>query len=89
MRTTYYAEGERFMESELGLEEVDQPILILHGDDDNLAPIGIGRWLAGHAKNARLQVIKGGSHMIPITHVTELADSIHDFDAERVSMDPR
>jgi non-heme chloroperoxidase len=89
MRTTYYAEGERFMESELGLEEVDQPILILHGDDDKLAPIGIGRWLARHAKRARLGVIKGGSHMIPITHATELSDSIHAFDAGQISMDPQ
>jgi pimeloyl-ACP methyl ester carboxylesterase len=88
MRRTYYAEGERFMESELGIEEVDQAILILHGDDDKLAPLGIGRWLAGHAKHATLEVIKGGSHMIPITHVAELADSIHTFDTGQTSMGP-
>jgi non-heme chloroperoxidase len=82
MRTTYYAEGERFMESELGIEEVDLPILVIHGDDDNLAPLAIGEWLARHARQSTLQVIEGGSHMLPITHAPLLADSIHAFASE-------
>ncbi len=89
MRATYYAEGERFMESELDIEEVDQPILLLHGDNDKLAPLAIGRWLAGHAKHSKLQVIKDGSHMIPITHAFELADSIQEFVDGQVWMDPQ
>lgn len=86
MRTTYYAEGERFMESELGIEELDLPILLLHGDDDRLAPLGIGQWLERHAKHARLRVIEQGSHMIPITHANELAESIDTFEDERLSV---
>jgi 2-hydroxymuconate-semialdehyde hydrolase len=87
MRTTYYAEGERFMESELGIEEVDQSILLLHGDDDQLAPLAIGEWLARHAKHSKLMAIEDGSHMIPITHASQLADSIHEFVAGQIAMD--
>jgi pimeloyl-ACP methyl ester carboxylesterase len=87
MRTTYYAEGERFMESELGIEEVDQSILLLHGDDDQLAPLAIGEWLARHAKHTKLIAIEDGSHMIPITHASQLADSIHEFVAGQIAMD--
>ena len=87
MRTTYYAEGERFMESDLDIESLDQPILLLHGDDDRLAPLAIGQWLAHHAKRSKLQTIKAGSHMIPITHAAELADSIQEFVAGQIAMD--
>lgn len=87
MRVTYYAEGERFMESELGIEELEQPILLLHGNDDRLAPLAIGEWLARHARHSKLQVIEAGSHMIPITHASELANSIQDFVAGRIAMD--
>ena len=87
MRSTYYAEGERFMESELGIEEVEQPILLLHGDDDRLAPVAIGQWLSRHAKHSKLAVIEDGSHMIPITHAAELAESIQEFVAGQIAMD--
>lgn len=79
MRTTYYAEGERFMESELGIEQLDLPILLIHGDDDRLAPLAIGEWLERHAKRARLRVVHQGSHMLPITHNELLADTIDAF----------
>lgn len=84
MRTTYYAEGERFMESDLGIEEIELPIFLIHGDDDRLAPLAIGEWLLEHAQHARLRVVEQGSHMIPITHAPLLADSIDAFAAGRI-----
>ena len=84
MRTTYYAEGERFQESELGIEELDLPILLLHGGDDNLAPLAIGEWLVRNAKHGTLEVIEGGSHMIPITHASQLATRIQAFVVARI-----
>lgn len=89
MRRTYYAEGERFLESELGIEEVEQPILLLHGDDDRLAPVAIGFWLANHAQRARLQVIPQGSHMLPVTHAELLAKNIEAFAAGRIEITER
>jgi pimeloyl-ACP methyl ester carboxylesterase len=55
------------------------PLLVLHGDDDRLAPVSIGRELARRAPNARLEVVPGGSHMLPVTHAEWLADQIADF----------
>ncbi len=75
------------MESGLGIEELDLPILLLHGDDDNLAPLAIGEWLTRHAKHSKLEVIEAGSHMIPITHASQLANSIQAFVAGRITMD--
>ena len=50
--------------------------VIVHGDDDRLAPIAIGRELARGAPQAKLVVVEGGSHMLPVTHAPKLADEI-------------
>jgi pimeloyl-ACP methyl ester carboxylesterase len=58
---------------------VAQPILLLHGDDDRLAPLALGQWIESHARHADLEVVQGGSHMLPITHTELVADRIADF----------
>jgi pimeloyl-ACP methyl ester carboxylesterase len=60
-------------------DRVEIPTLILHGDDDRLAPIAIGRYLHSVIPGSELVEIAGGSHMIPITHASELADRIAAF----------
>jgi pimeloyl-ACP methyl ester carboxylesterase len=57
------------------------PVLILHGDDDRLAPIAIGRYLHSIIPASELVEISGGSHMLPVTHAAELADRIAAFSA--------
>ena len=52
------------------------PILVIHGDDDRLVPIEIGRELERRAPNAELVVVPGGSHALPVTHPELLADEI-------------
>jgi pimeloyl-ACP methyl ester carboxylesterase len=61
---------------DLGLEELSQPLLLIHGDDDRLAPLAIAEWLHRHAPGSELIVVEGGSHMLPITHADLLADRI-------------
>jgi pimeloyl-ACP methyl ester carboxylesterase len=58
---------------------VGVPILLIHGNDDRLAPLSIGQWIKSHARNARLVVVEGGSHMLPLTHTEMLADRIAGF----------
>jgi pimeloyl-ACP methyl ester carboxylesterase len=58
---------------------VGQPILLLHGDDDRLAPLSNSQWIESHARNADLEVVAGGSHMLPITHTELVADRIAAF----------
>jgi pimeloyl-ACP methyl ester carboxylesterase len=39
-------------------------------------PVAVGRELARRAPNARLVLVPGGSHMLPVTHAELLADEI-------------
>jgi pimeloyl-ACP methyl ester carboxylesterase len=52
------------------------PVVVVHGDDDRLVPVEVGQELARRAPNARLVLVPGGSHMLPITHAGLLADEI-------------
>ncbi len=55
---------------------LEVPVLVVHGDDDRLAPVAIGRELARRAPAGRLVEVPGGSHMLPITHAELLAREI-------------
>lgn len=68
-------------EGEFPVGNVKAPILLIHGDDDRLAPLAIGEWLHAHAPGSELVVIEDGSHMLPVTHTRELADRIAAFSA--------
>jgi 2-hydroxymuconate-semialdehyde hydrolase len=53
-----------------------RPVLVIHGDDDRLVPVAVGRELARRAPTSRLVLVPGGSHMLPITHAALLADEV-------------
>lgn len=55
------------------------PTLLLHGDDDRLAPIGISRYLVSRIPDATLVEFSGASHMLPVTHAGAVADAIAAF----------
>ena len=57
------------------------PILIVQGEDDRLVPVAIARELHRLAPQSELQVVPGGSHMLPVTHAAWLADAIVGFEA--------
>jgi pimeloyl-ACP methyl ester carboxylesterase len=61
--------------------ELELPILVIHGDDDRLASVEMGRALARNNPRAELVEVPGGSHMLPITHATLLADRVAAFSA--------
>ncbi len=51
------------------LKKFDVPTLILHGDDDQIVPIGASAMLSSKIiKNARLEVYKGAPHGMCSTH---------------------
>ncbi len=60
-------------------DKVQHPTLLLHGDDDRLATVGIGRYLATQIPDATLIEFTKGSHMLPITHAAEVAERIVAF----------
>jgi pimeloyl-ACP methyl ester carboxylesterase len=59
--------------------DIEVPTLLLHGDDDRLAPIGISRYLVTQIPGAELIETPGGSHMLPVLQAPALADAIERF----------
>ncbi|MGI9325746.1 MAG: alpha/beta fold hydrolase [Pseudomonadales bacterium] len=58
---------------------IQQPTLIVHGEDDQLAPVAIGRYLAKAIPAAVYEEMPGASHMLPITHASQLSEQIAAF----------
>ncbi len=81
-RDTYRLEGADFGGKSWNTQALERPILVIHGDDDRLVPIAVGRALHDGARRSELMVVEGGSHMLPITHADLLADRIAAFVAE-------
>ena len=55
------------------LKKFDVPTLILHGDDDQIVPVGASAMLASKLiQNAQLQIYQGGSHGVCSTHKDEV-----------------
>lgn len=55
------------------LKKFDRPTLILHGDDDQIVPIGSSALLAVKLiKNAQLKIYKGAPHGMCSTHKNQI-----------------
>lgn len=65
--------------AEFDLSRIRVPTLLLHGDDDRLAPVGISRYLVSRLDGARLVEYPGASHMLPVTHAEAIAKEIVAF----------
>jgi non-heme chloroperoxidase len=75
-----------FSETDLNedLEKIDVPTLIIHGDDDQIVPIGASALLSSKIiKDATLKVYKGGAHGICTTEKDRVnADLLAFIEAE-------
>jgi non-heme chloroperoxidase len=62
------------------LKQFDVPTLVLHGDDDQIVPIGASAMLSSKLiKNATLKVYKGASHGLCSTHKDQVNADLLDF----------
>jgi poly(3-hydroxyoctanoate) depolymerase len=52
---------------------LQQPTLVLSGDDDPIVPLANGRILAACIPNARLHVMRRGGHLFPLENPAEVA----------------
>ena len=71
-----------FSETDLteDLKKMDVPTLILHGDDDQIVPIGASAMLSSKiVKNAALKVYKGAPHGMCTTHKDQVNEDLLDF----------
>ena len=62
------------------LPEIDVPILVLHGDADQVLPLDkTSQRLPGLIKDVQLTVVEGGPHAIPWTHAGQVNTALLDF----------
>lgn len=81
-RHTWRQEGRHFRFDGPDPSPIERPILLLHGDDDRIAPLVIAQGIASRAPDARLVSFPGGSHALPATHPGWVAGHIAAFAAE-------
>ncbi|KAJ5995798.1 non-heme chloroperoxidase [Penicillium waksmanii] len=85
MRTSFraaYDSIKDFSETDFtkDLKSIDIPVLVLHGDDDQIVPIGAaGLKLAKLPPQGKLQIYPGGSHAIHNVSVDEVNKDLLDF----------
>jgi non-heme chloroperoxidase len=62
------------------LPKIDVPMLILHGDADQVLPLDkTAKRLPGLIKDMQLTVVEGGPHAIPWTHAGQVNTALLDF----------
>ena len=62
------------------LKKIDVPTLILHGDDDQIVPIGASAMLSSKiVQGATLKVYPGAPHGLPSTHKDRLNEDLLAF----------
>ena len=62
------------------LPKIDVPMLVLHGDADQVLPLDkTSKRLPGLIKDMHLVVIEGGPHAIPWTHASQVNTALLDF----------
>jgi poly(3-hydroxyoctanoate) depolymerase len=64
------------------LHSLEQPTLVLAGDDDPLVPVANGHILARLIPNARIVVVRGGGHLFLMQLAPQMADVVADFITE-------
>ena len=55
------------------LQRIHVPVLLLWGDADPISPVSVGETLARLLPDARLHVVKGGTHDLVVEHTAEIA----------------
>ncbi len=62
------------------LRKIDIPVLVAHGDDDQIVPIGASALLSSKLlKNATLKIYRGGCHGFAATNAEELNADLYAF----------
>lgn len=62
------------------LPKIDVPVLVIHGDDDQVLPISkTSERLRGIVEGLEVVVIEGGPHAVPWTHADEVNSSLVKF----------
>ena len=58
---------------------IRQPVFLIHGEYDTLAPVAAAHWLHEHLPQARLAVVQGSAHAPFLSHRQEFEKLLLDF----------
>ena len=58
------------------VEEVQPSVALYHGDADNVAPVGMGRYMSTHLPHASLRVFPGEGHQLIWQHWEEIVGDL-------------
>jgi non-heme chloroperoxidase len=83
VRDTQRAETQALDVSVLRPEEIQRPVLLIHGTDDRIVPLAVAEDLSKRIQGSELVRIDDGSHMLPITDTAKLSRRIAAFAAGR------
>lgn len=61
------------------LADVDCPVLVMHGEQDRICPVGAGAYLADHIPGATFAALPGAGHAPFMSRVPEVADLWRNF----------
>jgi 3-oxoadipate enol-lactonase len=61
------------------LDTIDAPTLILAGADDPLTPPKYAQHLAAKLRGARVELVPGAGHMLPLDQAERIAPRVRDF----------
>ena len=61
------------------LQQISQPVLVIHGDMDKIVPLESGRALAASLLDAEMQVLEGCGHVPTLTQPRKVADAMRAF----------
>jgi len=67
------------------LSKIDCPVYIIHGDKDNLVPVGNAAYakeMLVNAKKVETKILPGASHFIPWQHYDEIKEVLMGLDKE-------
>lgn len=61
------------------ISDIKIPVLIIHGEKDNVCPVGTGKYLARNLPEARLEILKGAGHAPFLTMPKEFNRTVKGF----------
>jgi len=62
--------------ADLDPSRIERPILVVHGEADQMVPLFVAEEIHRRAPRSKLLVVPGGGHVLPATHPVELAEWI-------------
>lgn len=61
------------------LKAIDIPVLLVHGEEDSICPVGAAEYMGHRIRNAKLEVVDGAGHAPHVTAPELFKKMLHEF----------